>query len=73
MTKEEKEGKCPYVCGPSYDHNKFFGCPRCGTKVGGYIITGPGWDDWTTHEDKFCRECGQKINWDGVDFSAIRQ
>lgn len=66
-------GIAPQVCGPGYDNNKFFGCPRCGTKVGGYIITGGGENDWGTHEDKFCRKCGQKINWDGVDFCSINR
>lgn len=38
-------------------------CPNCNSRVGGYIITGGGYDDWSYEEDKFCRECGTKINW----------
>lgn len=63
-----RRSKVPCVCGPRFDYNKFFGCPRCGTQVGGYIITGADNNNWTTHADKFCRECGQEIRWYGVDF-----
>ena len=38
-------------------------CPNCNNSVGGYVITGGGDDDWSYEEDKFCRECGTKINW----------
>jgi hypothetical protein len=38
-------------------------CPSCGNKVGGYIITGSGSEDWSCKKDKFCSECGTKIDW----------
>ena len=38
-------------------------CPKCNHRVGGYIITGSGDDDWGYEEYKFCRECGTEINW----------
>lgn len=38
-------------------------CPHCKNRVGGYLITGSGEDDWSYHEDKFCKECGAKIDW----------
>ena len=38
-------------------------CPNCKERVGGYVITGREHDDWFYEEDKFCRECGTKINW----------
>jgi len=57
------DGLEPVLCnaGSNAVHHHFFGCPVCGTKVGGFVITGSGDDDWSTHEDKFCKECGQKI------------
>lgn len=39
-------------------------CPCCQTRVGGYVITGSGPDDWSYEKDKFCKECGTKINWE---------
>lgn len=41
----------------------YWSCPNCKTRVGGFIITGKGEDDWGYEEDKFCKECGAKINW----------
>jgi len=38
-------------------------CPICNNRVGGYIITGSGDNDWGYKEDKFCSECGTKIKW----------
>lgn len=38
-------------------------CPNCKNRVGGFIITGGRDDDWGYKEDKFCSECGTKINW----------
>ena len=38
-------------------------CPKCQTRVGGYAITGRGEDDWVYDQDKFCKECGTKIDW----------
>lgn len=61
----------PAICDGGIAHPKFFGCPRCGNEVGGYVITGDGPDDWSTHRDKFCSECGQRIDWNGVNFYEI--
>lgn len=61
----------PIICHGGIAHPKFFGCPRCGKEVGGYVITGDGPDNWSTHQDKFCPECGQKIDWNGVNFYEI--
>ena len=44
----------------------YWKCPTCGNRVGGYIITGKGIDDWGYKQDKFCCECGTKINWSKV-------
>lgn len=52
-------------------HHHHFVCPSCGFEVGGFTITGRGEDDWGTHTDKFCSECGQKIDWDNVKWSDI--
>ena len=38
-------------------------CPNCKNRVGGYIITGGGDNDWGYEQDKFCSECGTKIDW----------
>ena len=61
----------PAMCNGGIVNPKFFGCPRCGNEVGGYVITGDGPDDWSTHQDKLCSECGQRIDWDGVNFFEI--
>lgn len=42
-------------------------CPKCGNRVGGYIITGRSFNDWGYKEDKFCSECGIKINWNKLN------
>lgn len=47
---------------PPYYNDRFV-CPVCGAFVGGYIITGGGDNDWGYEKNKFCRECGQKIDW----------
>lgn len=52
-------------------HHHYFGCPVCKNKVGGFLITGNGEDDWSTHQDKFCSECGQKIDWNRTEWSDI--
>lgn len=41
----------------------YWKCPACGGRVGGYIITGSGPDDWSYEKDNFCHSCGQKIDW----------
>lgn len=41
------------------------------SEVGGFVITGSGDDDWSTHQDKFCSECGQKIDWSNVKWETI--
>ena len=38
-------------------------CPHCKTRVGGYVVTGNGPDDWCYEKDKFCKECGTQIDW----------
>lgn len=42
-------------------------CPTCRNKVGGYEIYGSGENDWGYKKSKFCSECGQHIDWRGVD------
>lgn len=66
-------GLSPVLCnaGSNAVHHHFFGCPVCGAEVGGFIITGMGADDWSTHQDKFCKECGQKIDWSKTEWSEI--
>lgn len=51
-------------------HHHYFGCPICGSEVGGFVITGGG-DDWSTHQDNFCSKCGHKIDWSNVKWEAI--
>lgn len=41
----------------------YWKCPTCGNRVGGYIIIGSGEDDWGYVKNKFCCECGTKIDW----------
>ena len=52
-------------------HHHHFGCPICGHKVGGFLATGGGQEDWTTHRDKFCGECGQQIDWSNTEWETI--
>lgn len=63
----------PVLCnaGSSAIHHHYFGCPICGNKVGGFLIVGSGFDDWSTHQDNFCNECGQKIDWSNTEWSTI--
>ena len=42
---------------------KYWKCPQCGERVGGYVITGPSEDDWSYKEQGFCSKCGQEIDW----------
>jgi predicted RNA-binding Zn-ribbon protein involved in translation (DUF1610 family) len=67
------KSKPPVLCnaGSGAVHHHYFGCPRCGREVGGFLITGSGFDDWGTHQDKFCSECGQQINWKNVEWTTI--
>ena len=44
------------------DH--YWMCPKCNNWVGGYIITGPGENDWGYKKSTFCDECGTKILWE---------
>ena len=69
----ENKGRTPILCnaGSNAIHHHYFGCPVCGSEVGGFIITGTGDDDWSTHQDKFCKECGQKMDWKNVEGSTI--
>ncbi|MBQ5871451.1 MAG: hypothetical protein IIW69_03445 [Bacteroidaceae bacterium] len=52
-------------------HHHFFACPACHAEVGGFVITGQGEDDWSTHTDKFCSECGQPIDWSKTNWFDI--
>lgn len=63
----------PVLCnkGSGSIHHRFFGCPICGTEVGGFLSTGDGPDDWMTHQDKFCHECGQAIDWGNTDWLSL--
>ena len=63
------KGLSPVLCGGR--GRRYFGCPICGNKVGGFLITGKGEDDWSTHQDKFCNECGQKIEWSNTNWTDI--
>ena len=38
-------------------------CPKCGTWVGGFVITGMPYNYMPYHEDKFCSKCDTKIKW----------
>ena len=62
-----------YNAGSNKIHHHFFGCPICGNEVGGFTITGSGANDWGTHKDKFCSECGQKINWTNIHWEDIHR
>lgn len=68
--KKNGDGLSPILCNAGMG-SRYFGCPICGNKVGGYLITGSGEDDWSTHQDKFCSECGQKIDWSNTEWSTI--
>ena len=43
---------------------QYWKCPSCGGRVGGYVITGSGGNDWSYERNQFCRNCGQKIDWE---------
>ena len=43
-----------------YDREEF--CSKCGEKVGYYVITGRGYDDWGYKKDKFCSNCGEPVD-----------
>lgn len=68
-----KKGLSPVLCksGNYSIHHHHFGCPICGHEVGGFLAIGSGQDDWTTHKDKYCSECGQKIDWSSTNWEAI--
>lgn len=68
---QSRKNNQPIICHDGITHPNFFGCPRCGKEVGGYVITGGSPDDWSKHLDHFCSECGLKIDWSGVNFSDI--
>lgn len=69
--KNVKKGLAPVLCnsGSGAIHHHHFGCPICGNKVGGFLWAGK--DDWSTHQDNFCKECGQKIDWSNTEWSTI--
>lgn len=70
LKRGERVGMKPKLCANAV-HSRFFGCPVCGEEVGGYVITGCGEDDWSTHQDKFCKSCGQEISWRGTKWSDL--
>lgn len=41
----------------------YYVCPSCGKKVAGYYTTGGGDNDWGYRKDKFCCNCGLKMDW----------
>lgn len=43
-----------------HDREEF--CTKCGEKVGYYIITGRGDDDWGYKKEKFCSNCGEPVD-----------
>lgn len=43
--------------------DKTYWCPNCNNRVGGYVTLGSGENDWSYQKDKFCSECGTKIDW----------
>ncbi len=51
----------------SLDRNRtgehYWMCPKCGTWVGGFVITGMPYNYMPYHEDKYCNRCDTKINW----------
>ena len=71
--KSCKTGLLPKLCRSSDGsiHHHHFACPVCKNKVGGFLATGGGEDDWTTHQDKFCCECGQAIDWSDIKWESI--
>lgn len=70
-----EEGISPILCESERGsiHHHHFACPICKNKVGGFLSTGSGENDWGTHQDKFCSECGQEINWGDTNFVDIYQ
>ena len=60
-----------YNAGSNAIHHHYFGCPICGNKVGGFLSTGNSENDWSVHKDKFCSECGQKIDWSKTVWETI--
>lgn len=72
MNKFEK-GLSPILCSSSNDANKshYFVCPICRNNAGGILTTGNGEDDWATPENNFCNRCGQKFDWNNVDWSLM--
>lgn len=69
----DNSGATPILKKKLFEHDNYFACPSCWNEVGGYVITGSGEDDWDVHQDKFCSDCGQKINWEGVKWEDIHK
>ena len=69
------KGLSPILCksdmSSRHVHHHYFGCPSCGNEVGGFSVSGNGENDWGTHQDKFCNECGQKIDWSNTNWFDI--
>lgn len=58
----------PIIAG-GYPGYKYWACPCCKHEVGGY--TNRYSENWGTHQDKFCPECGTKIDWKNICFTKI--
>lgn len=63
----------PVLCkaGSHAVHHHYFGCPVCGTEVGGFTATGSGENDWSTHKDRYCKTCCQPIDWSKTKWEDI--
>lgn len=38
-------------------------CQKCGNKVGHYVITKYGENDWSYQKYNYCQSCGEKVDW----------
>lgn len=48
---------------PKRSGDREYICGKCGRKVGYYVITGSGENDWGYNKDNFCQSCGEKVDW----------
>lgn len=65
------KGESPVLAKNPLTYKKYFACPKCGTSVGGFTITGSGEDDWGSYQHNFCPVCGQQITWSKTNWSDI--
>ena len=68
-----RKGLAPVLCnaGSNATRHHYFGCPVCGSEVGGFAITEDGENGWSTHEDKFCRNVDKEstgVMWSGQPY-----